>query len=88
MKPHNKLSLITQHGQHRTSNELRKRSIFVSGSGVRSIWLRHDLDNFKKRPKVLEYKVANDGIILSDLQIAALEKNKHDDEACGDLCDS
>ena len=26
------------HGQHRTSNELRKRSIFVSGSGVRSIW--------------------------------------------------
>ena len=37
------------HGQHRTSNELRKRSIFVSGSGVRSIWLRHDLENFKKR---------------------------------------
>ena len=25
------------HGQHRTSNELRKRSIFVSGSGVRSM---------------------------------------------------
>ena len=28
------------HGQARTSNELRKRGIFVSGSGVRSIWLR------------------------------------------------
>ena len=25
------------HGQHRTSNELRKRGIFVSDSGVRSI---------------------------------------------------
>ena len=25
------------HGQHRTSNELRKVGIFVSGSGVRSI---------------------------------------------------
>ncbi len=25
------------HGQHRSSNELRKKGIFVSGSGVRSI---------------------------------------------------
>ena len=30
------------HGQHRTSNELRKQGVFVSGSGVRSIWLRHN----------------------------------------------
>ncbi|EIT3711351.1 TPA: helix-turn-helix domain-containing protein, partial [Escherichia coli] len=29
------------HGQHRTSNELRKQGIFISGSGVRSVWLRH-----------------------------------------------
>ena len=29
------------HGQHRTSNELRKSGVFVSGSGVRSIWIRH-----------------------------------------------
>ncbi len=34
------------YGQHRSSNELRKKGIFVSGSGVRSIWLRHNLDNF------------------------------------------
>jgi len=39
------------HGQHRTSNELLKQGVFVSGSGVRSIWLRHDLENFKKRLK-------------------------------------
>ena len=73
------------HGQHRTSNELRKKGVFVSGSGVRSIWLRHDLENFKKRLKAFEDKVANDGIILSDAQVAALEKKKHDDEACGEI---
>ena len=30
------------HGQIRTSNELRKRGFFLSPSGVRSVWLRHD----------------------------------------------
>ncbi len=73
------------HGQHRTSNELRKLGIFVSGSGVRSIWLRHDLENFKKRLKALEAKVASEGILLSDAQVAALEKKKDDDEACGEI---
>ncbi|MCH9665137.1 MAG: IS481 family transposase [Gammaproteobacteria bacterium] len=73
------------HGQHRTSNELRQKGVFVSGSGVRSIWLRHNLENFKKRLKALEAKVANDGIILSDAQVAALEKKKYDDEACGEI---
>lgn len=73
------------HGQHRTSNELRKKGIFISGSGVRSIWLRNNLANFGQRLKALEEKVANEGIILSDIQIAALEKKKSDDEACGEI---
>ena len=73
------------HGQHHTGNELRKIGIFVSGSGVRSIWLRHNLENFKKRLKALEEKVASEGIILSDAQVAALEKKKQDDEACGEI---
>ncbi|MDE8601697.1 IS481 family transposase [Marinomonas sp. RSW2] len=73
------------HGQHRTSNELRKKGVFVSGSGVRSIWLRHDLENFKKRLKALEQKVAEDGIVLTDAQVAALEKKKEDDVACGEI---
>lgn len=73
------------HGQHRTSNELRKQGIFVSGSGVRSIWLRHQLGNFKGRLKALENKVALEGILLTDAQIAALENKKHDDEACGEI---
>lgn len=73
------------HGQHRTSNELRKQGIFVSGSGVRSIWLRHQLGNFKERLKALEAKVATEGIILTEAQVAALEKKKYDDEACGEI---
>ena len=73
------------HGQTRTSNELRKKGIFVSASGVRSIWLRHDLENFKKRLKALEAKVEAEGIILTDEQVTALEKKKLDDEACGEI---
>ena len=73
------------HGQARTSNELRKKGVFVSGSGVRSIWLRHGLANFKNRLKALEDKVANEAIILTEAQIAALEKKKSDDEACGEI---
>lgn len=73
------------YGQHRTSNELRQIGIFVSGSGVRSIWLRHNLENFKKRLKALELKVANDGIQLNDHQIAALERKHEDDVACGEI---
>jgi transposase InsO family protein len=59
--------------------------VFVSGSGVRSIWVRNNLENFKKRLKSLEEKVANDGIILNDAQVAALEKKKHDDDVCGEI---
>lgn len=73
------------HGQHRTSNELRKQGIFVSGSGVRSIWVRHGVENFKKRLQALESKVAAEAILLTDSQIAALERKKLDDEACGEI---
>lgn len=73
------------HGQHRTSNELRQKGVFISGSGVRSIWLRNNLENFAKRLKALEAKVAEEGITLNDAQIAALEKKAHDDEACGEI---
>lgn len=73
------------HGQVRVSNELRKRGVFVSPSGVRSIWLRNDLANFKHRLKALEAKVAEQGIILTESQVKALERKKDDDEACGEI---
>jgi transposase InsO family protein len=73
------------HGQVRTSNELRKLGVFVSPSGVRSIWLRHQLHCFKLRLKALEAKVAEDGLILTEAQVAALEKKCLDDEACGEI---
>lgn len=73
------------YGQVRVSNELRKLGVFVSASGVRSIWLRHDLANFKQRLKALEVKVANDGIVLTEAQVQALEKKKLDDEAWGEI---
>lgn len=73
------------HGQQRASNELRKLGIFVSGSGVRSIWVRHALGNFKSRLKALEAKVAKEGGILTEAQVVALEKKKYDDEACGEI---
>ena len=57
----------------------------MSASGVRSVWLRHDLANFKLRLKALEAKVAEDGIILTESQVQALERKKQDDEACGEI---
>jgi transposase InsO family protein len=73
------------HGQLRASNELRKVGIFVSPSGVRSIWLRNQLASFKERLKALEKKSAEENLILTEAQVSALEKKKDDDLACGEI---
>lgn len=72
-------------GQLRVSNELKKQGIIVSPGGVRSIWLRNDLNNFKKRLEALEAKSAQDGILLTESQLAALEKKKEKLEALGEI---
>lgn len=73
------------HGQVRVSNELRKRGTFVSPSGVRSIWLRNELANFKQRLHALEKHVAETGAVLTEAQVVALEKKRDDDIACGEI---
>jgi len=73
------------YGQLRVSNELKKDGVMVSPGGVRSIWLRNDLNNMKKRLKALEAKMAQDGIILTEAQLQALEKRKNMKEANGEI---
>ena len=72
-------------GQVRVSNELRKRGIFVSPSGVRSVWLRRDLESFKKRLSALERHVAQTGDVLTESQVVALEKKQDDDVVHGEI---
>lgn len=73
------------YGQLRVSNELKKKGIIVSAGGVRSIWLRHDLNNMKKSLQALEAKMAQDGLVFTERQLQALEKQKATKEAYGEI---
>lgn len=72
-------------GQLRVSNELKKQGILISPGGVRSIWMRHDLQTFKLRLKALEAKSAQEGIVLTEAQLIALEKAKEEKKAHGEI---
>ena len=57
----------------------------ISLAGVRSVWQRHGLETFKKRLAALEQKVAAEGVLLTEAQLAALERQRHDEEATGEV---
>ena len=72
-------------GQLRVSNELKKKGVFVSPGGVRSIWQRHNLETFKKRLSALEKRAAEENLVLTEAQLQAMEKAKERREAEGEI---
>jgi len=66
------------HGAQRVANELRMKNVNVSPSGVRGVWLRHDLGTRHRRLLRLEKQSQEDTIILTEQQIELLERHSVD----------
>ena len=63
-------------GQKRVANELKKQGIRISDGGIRSIWLRHNLQLSSLRLKRLEKWSAENEGVLTESQVQALSRPK------------
>jgi transposase InsO family protein len=66
------------HGAQRVANELRLEGLTVSSSGVRGVWLRHELETRTKRLLRLERTASDTTFVLSDEQVRLLERHSVD----------
>jgi transposase InsO family protein len=76
---------LPAYGQVRIANELRKEGVSISAGGVRTIWLRNNLETFEKRLKNLEIRSAKENLVLTEKQLIALESSKLEKEAYGQI---
>lgn len=72
-------------GQIRVANELKRQGFQISDGGVRSVWLRHNLQLSSLRLKRLEKWAAENTGVLTETQVQALEEAREEKEAHGEI---
>ena len=73
-------------GQVRAAAKLLElHGLTLSPAGIRCVWQRHELQTKKLRLKALEARVAEEGYVLTESQIQALEQATEERRAYGEI---